>query len=320
MKKIIKKSKEFEDSIEYPYLDKKGLITIGVGHLIKDLAAAQKINFIIGDNKATKEQIKTEYEKLTKHKNYKKENEDKHVKYEGTTTLELKEAVIKALFNDDIKTKIQEIKDEDTWYIKGVDGVQKLVNKKIYADFDNFMPEVQEALFDMAYNLGIGKLSNNADNRGFPKFNGHMMRKEYGKAAIESHRPDVGLNRNAYVKNLLLAAQKKRNQEIAKNIKSNAFGLKLQSLIKLNPSYTPYFKPLLANMPKFKNINFNIKGELTQPSLTMLKDVYKSASTSAINLNLPSANNKHFKKEISFNKFVDILVSDEFSLNISFHL
>ena len=41
-----KKLNEYEGKIEHMYKDTKGFVTVGVGHLLKDLSAAQKLNFI----------------------------------------------------------------------------------------------------------------------------------------------------------------------------------------------------------------------------------------------------------------------------------
>ncbi len=50
------------------YKDTKGFITVGVGHLLKDLAAAQALDFIhqSTDKKATKNEIKVGFESVKK--------------------------------------------------------------------------------------------------------------------------------------------------------------------------------------------------------------------------------------------------------------
>ncbi len=39
------KMEKYEGKISHMYLDSKGFVTVGVGHLLKDLASAQKLNF-----------------------------------------------------------------------------------------------------------------------------------------------------------------------------------------------------------------------------------------------------------------------------------
>ena len=36
---------KYENSIPYMYLDSKGLVTVGIGHLISTVIDAQKLNF-----------------------------------------------------------------------------------------------------------------------------------------------------------------------------------------------------------------------------------------------------------------------------------
>lgn len=66
--------------------------------------------------------------------------------------------------------------------------------------FDDFEPNLQLALFDMAFNLGSPTLKNN-----FPKFNTAIKSEDFDTAAKESHRKDISEERNVFVKNLILS-------------------------------------------------------------------------------------------------------------------
>lgn len=61
------KMEKYEGKISHMYLDSKGLVTVGVGHLLKDLGSAQKLNFKKSNNlPAPKDEIKTDYETVKK--------------------------------------------------------------------------------------------------------------------------------------------------------------------------------------------------------------------------------------------------------------
>ncbi len=63
------KMEKYEGKINYMYLDSKGYVTVGVGHLLKDLASAQKLNFKkINNMPATKDEIKADYEAVKNNK------------------------------------------------------------------------------------------------------------------------------------------------------------------------------------------------------------------------------------------------------------
>jgi Ca2+-binding RTX toxin-like protein len=67
-----------------------------------------------------------------------------------------------------------------------------------FPDFDEYPLKVQEAIFDMAYNLGgFG---------AFPTFSAAVRRQDWVTAARESNRPQVGELRNRVVRELFLSA------------------------------------------------------------------------------------------------------------------
>ena len=45
--KLKKKLFQYEGKIPHMYLDTKGYVTVGIGHLLKDVAAAQKVPFLV---------------------------------------------------------------------------------------------------------------------------------------------------------------------------------------------------------------------------------------------------------------------------------
>jgi len=167
----------YEGLVEHMYLDTKGYVTVGIGHLISSVDAAQKLNFIHTEDhqKASANDIKTDYDTVKKQTkgllsgNYKK-----------YTTLQLGKTDIDAL---------------TTMHI---DSFEKELNI-IYGStaFASYPAEVRLALFDMIFNLGMTTLKNS-----FPKFNEKIKAEDWIGAAIESHRAGISEARNNYVKGL----------------------------------------------------------------------------------------------------------------------
>lgn len=136
-KSVLRKKLEFyEGLVDHMYLDTKGFLTVGIGHLLPSVASAQQVDFFRRkDNiKATHNEIKTDYETVGKQRkgmlagNYKR-----HAK------VFLKRAAIDALTNKHIESFEKEL-------------------KLVYKAFGSFPTEVRLALFDMIFNLGMTKL------------------------------------------------------------------------------------------------------------------------------------------------------------------
>ena len=174
----------YEGNIKHMYLDSKGYLTIGVGHRITNLQAAQKLNLVVAGGgsagaRATKEQIKTDYEAV-----YKQLKGNDAFYYGKYTKLMLTVTEVNKLTNKHIGSSYKEL-------------------KRLYADFDNYPNGVRLALFDMIFNLGMPGLKDI-----FLKFCKAVKAKKWAEAAKESHRPDVNDPRNNYVKALFEAAAK----------------------------------------------------------------------------------------------------------------
>lgn len=62
-----KKLDEYEGNISHMYLDSKGYVTVGVGHLLSTLQDAQKLPFMNNKNiRATVAEIKSDYDNVKK--------------------------------------------------------------------------------------------------------------------------------------------------------------------------------------------------------------------------------------------------------------
>src|SRR5690606_37301762 len=173
----------YEGSLEHMYLDTKGYVTVGAGHLLPTLKDAQTLAFILQKNnkRATNEQIKTDYETIKKQiKGLLGSSYKKH------TSLKLKKSDIDKLTNKHIDTFETEL-------------------KRLYGsdEFSNYPSEVRLELFDMIFNLGMTNLKTK-----FPTFNKHIKENKWSDAAKESNRSDISATRNKYVKDLFEKAAK----------------------------------------------------------------------------------------------------------------
>ena len=183
-KQILREALEkYEGKIEHMYLDTKGYVTVGVGHLLKDVAAAQALNFIhqSGGQEATAEEVNTDYDTVKK--------QPKGLfasSYKQYTKLALSSADIDALTDGHISSFEKELT-----IIYGEE------------EFTAFPSEVRLALFDMIFNLGMPKLRD-----GFPTLNKLVKAKDWAAAAGESSRRGIADDRNQYVKDLFLSAAK----------------------------------------------------------------------------------------------------------------
>lgn len=169
------KMEKYEGRIDYMYLDSKGLVTVGVGHLIKDIASAQKLNFKKSDNKpASKEEIKADYETVKKQPTNRLASF-----YKKHTKLHLSVADINTLTN------------------KHIDNFESEL-KKIFPDFSTYPSEVRLALFDIIFNVGMTDLNNK-----WPNFKKAVKDKDWTAAAKASNRKaPISAERNKYVKDL----------------------------------------------------------------------------------------------------------------------
>lgn len=169
------KMEKYEGKFSYMYLDSKGFITVGVGHLLKDLASAQKLNFKKSNNRpASKDEIKADYAAVKQQpKNRLASFYKKYVK------LKLLEADIITLTN------------------KHIDSFEVELNR-IFPDFSTYPSEVRLSLFDIIFNVGMTDL-----NHKWPSLKKAVKAKDWSTAAKESNRkPPISAKRNSYVKNL----------------------------------------------------------------------------------------------------------------------
>jgi GH24 family phage-related lysozyme (muramidase) len=169
------KMEKYEGKVSHMYLDSKGFVTVGVGHLLVDLASAQKLSFKKSNGTpASKTEIKADYDAVKKQpKNRMASFYKKHV------SLKLTDADMNALTN------------------KHIDSFE-LELKRIYPAFSTYPSEVRLALFDIIFNVGMTNLNNK-----WPSFKIAIKAKDWTEAAKQSNRKaPISAERNKYVKDL----------------------------------------------------------------------------------------------------------------------
>lgn len=179
---------QYEGKFNHLYLDTKGKVTVGVGHLVLSRNAVSSIPLYNTKNNmpsqpATLQQKQVEYDSVAKlpwGQRYGAFSFKKH------TSLVMKDSDIELLLNKHIDSFYKELV---VIYTK-TNGYTE--------NFDSFHKNIQLALFDMIFNLGAHKIVHT-----FPNFNVALKAGDWKRAGVESNRPDVSPARNQYVRGLL---------------------------------------------------------------------------------------------------------------------
>ena len=175
------KLKEFEGVFSYMYEDTTGNVTVGVGNMLPNAAAAQKIAFVkrpdpaakppVLAGPATADDIKADFDNVNKQPSGKLASY-----YKQFTKLDLPDEVIDTLLTARVS--------EFTTTLLAT-----------FPDFNTYPEEACAAIFDMAFNLGIGKLTSQ-----FPSFCTAVKAKDWVTAAAQCHRLGIQDSRNTWTK------------------------------------------------------------------------------------------------------------------------
>ncbi len=166
---------EHEALIKHLYVDSVGKVTVGIGNMLPNLAAAQAQPFVVRGNptqSASAAEVKTDWDAVSGHAG---ENL-RATSFAKYTLLDLPEDICWAL----LKKRI------DNEFLPGLKG--------LYDDWDKFPLAAKRALLDMAYNLGMA---------GFKKFktlNGHVKKADWEKAAGSCSRQGIPADRNEWTR------------------------------------------------------------------------------------------------------------------------
>lgn len=168
-----------EGRVNHMYLDSKGFVTVGVGHLIPNLQAAQRIPFRKpGGQPAVNDEIKKDFETIQQ------QPPNRYASFYRPHT----ELVVP---NDEI----------DRLTSAHIDSFHREL-RVIYPMFDTYPWEARLALFDLIFNVGQPDLQHN-----WPNMNAAIRRLDWKAAATHSNRrPPVAKARNDFVKALFNVA------------------------------------------------------------------------------------------------------------------
>lgn len=177
-----------EGFYDHMYLDSavpKSLVTVGYGKMLNSPEDAAKYPFQIDDTPASETQIKqawnTVYNSVQGRNNYTASY------FASMTTIRMTEEDARMITIAHIQGNLESAQEA-------------------FADFNDYPVPAQEAILDMAYNLGI---SSDGVSK-FPSFNRHIRNKDFASAATESNRPQLRNSRNVHVRELLLLADQQQ--------------------------------------------------------------------------------------------------------------
>ena len=187
---LVRKGEKFKP---YLYRDKERNITVGIGKFLPTVKEAQKISFKIKDPKApggerpaTGKEIEQAYNKVRDFR--RGEKNLKAIVFDPKGSLELDNLLID---EGAAKTLARQHLEED----------KRILNTR-FPEFKKFPVPAQKALLDMHYNIGGDKF--NAQN--WKGLFDAPHRQDWRTAAQESHRKDVGIDRNVDVHDLFMDA------------------------------------------------------------------------------------------------------------------
>lgn len=158
MRTVIKrKLEEYEGRVPHMYLDSKGYVTAGVGHLLPTVRDAQRLRFVDSTGRpASDDAVAEDYETI------KAQIRNRQAGYyRRFAKLSLRNSEIDRLVDHHIDTFHREL-------------------RQTYPGFGRFPQQARLAMFDMVFNLGITGM-----RTGWPRFN-HAVREADWEAAARS--------------------------------------------------------------------------------------------------------------------------------------
>ena len=168
----------YEGKVKHMYLDSKGFVTVGVGHLLKDVAAATHLPFEAANGAlASEAEIVKAFEQVSV-----QESNRVASYYQQFTDLVLADKDIDHLTDKHIDTFYHEL-------------------TVVYDGFEVFPSKVKLALCDMIFNLGMTGL-----RKKWPKMNACIAAKDWKATAENCQRKGIADERNDYVKSLFLTS------------------------------------------------------------------------------------------------------------------
>jgi GH24 family phage-related lysozyme (muramidase) len=168
-----------EGTLPHVYLDTVGLVTVGVGHMIPNAEAAQALSFVVRANgaAATPDQIAAEYANVSR-----QQKGLLAARYQQFTALDMTDSAIQDLLSADVA------------------AIEAGVASR-FAGYDGYPEPAQDALLDMAFNLGVAGLASH-----FPHLKAAAEAKDWATCAAQCHRNGISDERNDRTKALFESA------------------------------------------------------------------------------------------------------------------
>jgi GH24 family phage-related lysozyme (muramidase) len=165
--------KNYEGCIEYMYLDTRGNVTVGVGHLLGSCGDAETLSFVIRESGAgaSAADILSEFNRVKAQR-----AGESASAYRGCTQLNMPVSAIEALLDADIATAEAGMRQR-------------------FGNFDSYPVEAQSALLDMAFNLGLEGLAT-----GYPRLRAAAEAGDWNTCAEQCFRHGIQQARNDWTK------------------------------------------------------------------------------------------------------------------------
>jgi GH24 family phage-related lysozyme (muramidase) len=181
LESVMKRCRRDEGVVQWMYLDGANPpnVTVGEGHLIPDAAHAQKLGFLAGNRLATATEVAAEFGRVAALPRGRTPQY-----YKAYTTLRLPAEHIDAILAGDIADR------------------EAAIRAQLPA-FDSWPEPVQEAVFDIAFNVGVGGLLR------FRRMLAAIAEHDWQAAAVQSHRNGISEDRNKEIAALFSAVADK---------------------------------------------------------------------------------------------------------------
>lgn len=167
-----------EGSIPWMYLDTVGKVTVGVGNMLPDVAAAQALPFeAAGGSAASAGSIADAFQAVSAQQKGRVASA-----YRDVTTIRLSEQGIDDLLD------------------RRIDEFEAGLRQQ-FPDFDTYPDPARMGILDMAFNLGLNGLKSK-----FPTFSRCARNRDWGCCANECRRRGIQDSRNAETRHLFMEA------------------------------------------------------------------------------------------------------------------
>ncbi len=173
---VIPRIELFEGRVPYMYRCTGGDVTVGVGHAMLRAADAVKLSWSIAGRPATADEITSDWNRVAA--------------AEIGKVASAYQALTQCRMSDD---------DIDALLAADVDAFTAQLARAL-PHWNSYPETAQEALFDMAFNLGLGGL------KKFPHMLAAVDAGQWEVAAAQCHRQGIGDTRNQQTANLFLEA------------------------------------------------------------------------------------------------------------------